>query len=121
MPSRSLTTANLRDLKLDRRGRYGVGRKIGDGAQGTVYRVLDNTTGEDGWWAAKVTPHPKVTTTRRSTNEINSRHLNHERLMYENSLVKLRGRVIPQIPDGKTLYVYKQDREGTFACARRVC
>lgn len=105
--------STLDNLKLDSKGLYRVGDKLGEGAQGAVFKVARIETGEDCKWAVKVTPFANPTRNRRSEAEINSRYLANERMMYQNSLAMYQGTMIPRTPNFKMkLQVYGQSEEG---------
>lgn len=105
--------STLANLKLDSKGLYRVGDKLGEGAQGAVFKVVRIAAGEDCEWAVKVTPFAKPTRNRRSEAEVNSRHLANERMMYQNSLAMYQGTMIPKTPNFKMkLQVYGQSQEG---------
>jgi hypothetical protein len=110
-----LPPSSLAKLSVDRKGHYSVGSKLGDGACGEVYKLVENKTDEDGLWAVKVTPKPKPTKNRRSANEVNARLLHHERSMYQSALVQLQGEgMIPKLPSAKNIQPYGIDDEGSF-------
>ena len=93
--------ASLSLVEIDRKGRYRIGAKIGEGAMGTVYKILDTETQQDDKWAVKVTPIAKPTKNRRSQPEVCQRLLEHERSMYEVTYLHLRGSVLPNVPSAK--------------------
>jgi serine/threonine protein kinase len=102
----------LARIRLDHKGRYRVGRKLGQGAQGVVHSIELKETNEDTRWCCKLAPHPRVTKNRRSEAEINARHLCHERQLYQASLPMLQGTIIPKVPSGfKNLRAYGEDAE----------
>jgi hypothetical protein len=109
-------SAQLKKVKFDRKGRYVLGTKLGEGSQGFIYS-LKKENGEDSDWCAKITAVAKKTKSRQTTSEANERALQYERLMYQSTFARLQGDIIPCLPkpsgETKSLQAYKYDEEGT--------
>lgn len=71
---------------------YTVGRKIGSGAQGTVYTVLDEH-GKETSVCVKLTAVRNATKKKKETDSL---YL--ERLAYASRFPALRGSMIPRLP-----------------------
>ena len=106
-------TTPPQNLTLDRKGRYLIGDKLGEGAQGAVYKIVNTKTGCEDEWAVKVTPHPKPTKNRKSENESKARSLSFERQLYYVAFIQHQGKIVPKVPEESGLLRgYGEDREG---------
>ena len=95
----------LANVELDSKGRFRIGKKLGEGAMGVVHEVVDSQGKENGW-AVKFTAIPKQTKQRRSQPEVQARLLHHERQLYQVNLRSLCGSDLPSIPSGNNLHVF---------------
>ena len=98
MPLRkSSGSGKLSDIDLP--NGWKVGRKLGEGAQGSVHVVVDGKTQKETQWAVKLTVKP--TNPRSKTQmeaKVNEISLRNEGQLYVAHLQPLRGTIVPDIP-----------------------
>ena len=76
-----------------------LGRHLGEGAQGSVYEVVDANQ-NDTPWAVKVTLKPAQPKSKTSVEaRVNASSLNNEGLLYKAHLKPLRGTIVPNTPE----------------------
>lgn len=106
-----------------------LGRLLGEGAQGSVYAVVEAATGvqndeEETPWAVKIAVNPtttnnkstkgsKTTSPAAMTARVNALSLRNEGNLYKAHLKALRGTIVPNTPDDDDLAQYQGVQESS--------
>jgi len=106
-----MTDATPKTIEFHPKGRYKLGKLLGEGSQGKVYSLVDIETGEDDKWAVKATQIKKTKKKQTSTELV---LLQKERRHYLSDFKSLQGEMIPRVPGlTKGLRQWVSDEQGT--------